>query len=117
RRQGLCPHRGRPGAVPLLDRPSATVPARDQPPLRVRRRARAEGSVNRRPMFQPNQRVTVDLSGLVIQGVSFSQNVQKALGTILQQVSPDPPVYKVELPFSFKGVKRVDVPEERIQRT
>jgi hypothetical protein len=65
-------------------------------------------------MFQPNQRVTVDLSGLVIQGVSFSQNVQKALGTILQQVSTDPPVYKVELLFSFKGDKRVDVPEERI---
>jgi len=65
-------------------------------------------------MFQPNQRVTVDLSGLVIQGVSFSQNVQKALGTILQQISAEPPVYKVELLFSFKGVKRVDVPEERI---
>jgi hypothetical protein len=66
-------------------------------------------------MFQPNQRVTVDLSGLVLQGVSFSQNVQKALGTILQQVSADPPVYQVELLFSFKGVKRVDVPEERIR--
>jgi len=65
-------------------------------------------------MFQPNQRVTVDLSGLVIQGVSFSQNVQKVLGTILHQTSTDPPVYKVELLFSFKGVKRVDVPEERI---
>jgi len=65
-------------------------------------------------VFQPNQRVTVDLSGLVIQGVSFSQNVQKAIATILQQVSTDPPVYKVELLFSFKGVKRVDVPEERI---
>jgi len=61
-------------------------------------------------MFQPNQRVTVDLSGLVIRGVTFSQNVQKALGTILQQMSADPPVYKVELLFSFKGVKRVDVP-------
>jgi hypothetical protein len=67
-------------------------------------------------MFQPNDRVTVDLSGLTIQGVSFSQNVQKALGTILQQVTADPPVYKVELLFSFKGVKRVDVPEERIHR-
>jgi len=66
-------------------------------------------------MFQPNQRVTVDLSGLIIQGVSFSQNIQKALGTILQQLSTDPPVYKVELLFSFKGVKRVDVPEERIR--
>jgi hypothetical protein len=65
-------------------------------------------------MFQPNQRVTVDLSGLVVQGVSFSQNVQKAIATILQQVSADPPVYKVELLFSFKGVKRVDLPEERI---
>jgi len=65
-------------------------------------------------MFQPNQRVTVDLSGLVIQGVSFSQNVQKALGTIVQQVATQPPVYKVELLFSFKGVKRVDVPEARI---
>ncbi len=65
-------------------------------------------------MFQPNQRVTVDLSGLVVQGVSFSQNVQKAIATILQQVSADPPVYKVELLFSFKGVKRVDLSEERI---
>ncbi len=68
-------------------------------------------------MFQPNQRVTVDLSGLVIQGVSFSQNVQKAIATVLQQVSADPPVYKVELLFSFKGVKRVDVPEERVHST
>jgi hypothetical protein len=66
-------------------------------------------------MFHPNDRVTVDLSGLTIQGVSFSQNVQKALGTILQQVSSEPPVYKVELLFSFKGVKRVDVPEDRIR--
>ena len=68
-------------------------------------------------MLQPNQRVTIDLSGLVIQGGRFSQNVQKAHGTILQKVSTDPPVYKVELPFSFKGVKRVDVPEERIRPT
>jgi hypothetical protein len=67
-------------------------------------------------MFQQNDRVTVDLSGLVIQGVRFSQNVQKALGTIVQQVSTEPSVYKVELLFSFKGVKRVDVPEERIRR-
>ena len=68
-------------------------------------------------MFQPNQRVTVDLSGLVIQGVSFSQNVQKALGTIVKQMSTDPPVYKVELLFSFKGVKRFEVPEARIHRS
>ena len=65
-------------------------------------------------MYQPNQRVTVNLSSLTIKGVSFSQNVQKALGTIVQQVSTDPPVYLVELLFSFKGIKRVEVPEERI---
>jgi len=65
-------------------------------------------------VFQPNQRVTVDLSNLTIKGVHFSQNVQKALGTILEQVSVDPPVYLVELLFSFKGIKRVEVPQERI---
>lgn len=66
-------------------------------------------------MFQPNQRVTVDLSGLVSKGVSFSENVQKALGTIVQQLPTDPPTYLVELLFSFKGVKRVELPEERIK--
>ena len=64
--------------------------------------------------FPPDQRVKVDLSGMVIQGVSFSQNVREALGTIVRQTSPDPPVYLVELLFSFKGVKRVEVPEDRI---
>jgi hypothetical protein len=65
-------------------------------------------------MFQPTQRVTVDLSNLTIKGVHFSQNVQKALGTVVQQVSAEPPVYLVELLFSFKGIKRVEVPEERV---
>ncbi len=32
----------------------------------------------------------------------------------MQQVSPEPPVYLVELLFSFKGIKRVEVPEESI---
>jgi hypothetical protein len=68
-------------------------------------------------MLEPNQRVTVDLSGLVVKGVSFSQNVKKALATVVQQVSTDPPVYLVELLFSFKGVKRVEVPEARIHPT
>ncbi len=68
-------------------------------------------------MLEPNQRVTVDLSGLVIKGVSFSQNVKKALATVVQQVSTEPPVYLVELLFSFKGVKRVEVPEARIHPT
>jgi hypothetical protein len=29
----------------------------------------------------------------------------------------EPPVYKVELLFSFKGIKRVEVPVERIHRS
>ena len=66
-------------------------------------------------MFAPHQRVKVNLSNLKIQGVLFSQNVQEALGTILEQTSTDPPAYRVELLFSFKGVKRVEVPEDRIQ--
>ena len=65
-------------------------------------------------MLEPNQRVGVDLSNLTIKGVHFSQNVQKALGTVVRQVSAEPPVYLVELLFSFKGVKRVEVPEARI---
>lgn len=66
-------------------------------------------------MFAPNQRVKVNLSNLKIQGVLFSQNVQEALGTVLEQTSTDPSAYRVELLFSFKGVKRVEVPEDRIQ--
>jgi len=66
-------------------------------------------------VLQPDQRVKVDLSGMTIKGVSFSQNVREAPATIVQQASAEPPVYLVELIFSFKGVKRVEVPEERIQ--
>ncbi len=65
-------------------------------------------------MLEPGQRVSVDLSNLTIKGVHFSQNVQKALGTVLQQVSAEPPAYLIELVFSFKGIKRVEVPEDRI---
>ena len=39
-------------------------------------------------VFEPNQRVKVNLSGLTIKGVAFSQNVQEALGTILQRMVP-----------------------------
>ena len=67
-------------------------------------------------MFEPSQRVKVNLSGLTIKGVAFSQNVQEALGTVVQRLGTEPPTYLIELLFSFKGVKRVEVPEERIQR-
>jgi hypothetical protein len=49
-------------------------------------------------------------------GVGFSQNVQEALGTIIQRIAAEPPTYLVELLFSFKGIRRVEVPEERIRR-
>ena len=67
-------------------------------------------------MFEPNQRVKVNLSGLTIKGVTFSQNVQEALGTIIQRIDAEPPTYLVELLFSFKGIRRVEIPEERIRR-
>ena len=67
-------------------------------------------------MFVPNQRVKVNLSALTIKGVAFSQNVQEALGTIIKLIAAEPPTYLVEPLFSFKRVKRVEVPEERIQR-
>jgi hypothetical protein len=54
-------------------------------------------------VFEPNQRVKVNLSGLTIKGVAFSQNVQEALGTIVYRVSAEPPTYLVELLFSFKA--------------
>jgi len=65
-------------------------------------------------VFEPDQRVKVNLSGLTIKGVAFSQNVQEALGTIIQQIAAEPPTYLVEL--LFKSVKRVEVPEGRIRR-
>jgi hypothetical protein len=37
----------------------------------------------------------VNLSGLTIKGVAFSQNVQEALGTIVQRVSAEPHTYLV----------------------
>ena len=67
-------------------------------------------------MFEPNQRVKVNLSGLTIKGVAFSQNVQEALGTIVQRIAAEPPAYLVELFVSFKGIKRMEVPEARIRR-
>ena len=53
-------------------------------------------------MFEPNQRVKVNLSG----GARDDP----------PRITAEPPTYVVELLFSFKGVKRVEVPEERIWR-
>lgn len=66
-------------------------------------------------MFEPGQRVRVNLAGLMIQGVSFAAAVTDAVGTILRKTSDDPPRYLVQLLYSFKGVNEVEVPEDRIK--
>lgn len=66
-------------------------------------------------MFAPGQRVKVDLSNLTIAGVRFSENVREALGTVVREVPGEPPRYEVELLFSFKGIRRVEVPAERVR--
>lgn len=54
---------------------------------------------------------------MVVKSVAFSQNVREALATVVRQVLAEPLLYEVELVFSFKGVRRVEVPAERIAST
>ncbi len=65
--------------------------------------------------FTSNQRVRLNLAGLMIEGVTFHAAVTDALATVIRRTSEDPPVYLVELLFSFKGLKQIEVPEERIR--
>jgi len=65
--------------------------------------------------FTPNQRVRLNLAGLMIEGVTFHAAVTDALATVIKKTSEDPPAYLVELLFSFKGLKQIEVPEERIR--
>ncbi len=66
-------------------------------------------------MFQPGQRVRVNLSSMQFGAVAFGAAVTDAVGTIVKQSSTDPSKYLVELLFAFKGLKEVEVPEERIK--
>jgi hypothetical protein len=65
--------------------------------------------------FTPNQRVRLNLAGTMIEGVTFHAAVTDALATVIKQTSEVPPAYLVELLFSFKGLKQIEVPEERIR--
>ena len=65
--------------------------------------------------FEPNQRVRLNLAGFTSQGVTFHAAVTDALGTIIKRTSDSPPAYLVELAFSFRGLKEIDVPEDRIR--
>jgi len=66
-------------------------------------------------VFQPGQRVRVNLAGLQVGKVFFQAAVTDAVGTIVRQTSENPSEYLVKLLFSFKGVDEVTVPEERIK--
>ena len=65
--------------------------------------------------FTANQRVRVNLAGLMIDGVAFHAAVTDVLATIIKKVGEDPSAYLVELLFSFKGLTRIEVTEDRIR--
>jgi len=65
--------------------------------------------------FAANQRVRVNLAGLMIQGVTFHAAVTDAVATVVRKTKEEPPAYLVTLLFSFKGLKEIEVPEERIR--
>jgi prolyl-tRNA editing enzyme YbaK/EbsC (Cys-tRNA(Pro) deacylase) len=48
-------------------------------------------------VFPAGRHEEVDLSGLVVQGVTFSQNVREAFGTVVEEKASDPPTYLMEL--------------------
>ena len=66
-------------------------------------------------MFQSGQLVRVNLAGLQAEGVMFHAAVTDALATVIKRTKEEPPAYMVELLFSFKGLKQIEVPEERIR--
>ncbi len=66
-------------------------------------------------MFQPGQRIRANLAGMMVGEVTFHAAVTDAIGTIVKQTTSDPPKYLVELLFSFKGMNRLEVPEERLK--
>ena len=65
-------------------------------------------------MLRCGQQVRVNLAVLRVGSVVFDAAVTDAVGTIVRQVSENPPTYLVKLLFSFRGVDEVEVPEGRI---
>lgn len=65
--------------------------------------------------FRPGQKVKVNLSGMLEGGVLFSGNVEAAYATVQRKVNDEPPVYHVELLISFRGIRELDVPADRIR--
>ena len=65
--------------------------------------------------FEAGQKVRCNLAGMQVGDVLFHAAVTDAVGTIVKQTSPEPAKYLVELMFQFRGVKRLEVAEERIR--
>lgn len=65
--------------------------------------------------FQTGQKVRCNLAGIQVGDVLFHAAVTDAVGTIVKQTSTEPAKYLVELMFNFRGVKELEVPEERIR--
>ena len=65
--------------------------------------------------FQPGQKVRCNLAGIQVGDVLFHAAVTDAVGTIVKQTSTEPAKYLVELMFNFRGVKELEVSEERIR--
>jgi len=65
--------------------------------------------------FEPGQKVRCNLAGMQVGDVLFHAAVTDAVGTIVNQTSAVPAKYLVELMFQFRGVKQLEVAEERIR--
>ena len=65
--------------------------------------------------FQPNQRVRMNLAGLMVGGVGFGAAVTDALGTIMKRTDAPVPTYLVKLLFQFKGLSQIEIPAYRIR--
>ena len=66
-------------------------------------------------MFQPGQRISANLAGMMVGEVTFHAAVTDAIGTIVKQTSSDPPQYLIKLLFSFKGLNQLEVSEKRLK--
>lgn len=66
-------------------------------------------------MLSEGQLVRVNLAGMQAGGVLFHAAVTDAMGNVVRQTSADPPKYLIRLIFSFKGVREVEVPEDRVR--
>jgi hypothetical protein len=65
-------------------------------------------------MLRDGHQVRVNLADMRVGSVVFHAAVTDAVGTIVRQVSENPPTYLVKLLFSFRGMGEVEVPQDRI---